>query len=118
MSRLVMTAQLHEAISTVLANGLSVDLEAEGAEGGAAALTIGPAHQAAAVVVRYCPGASGRIGVFRAGSPGLCSGEHRTIDPFLDALANQPDRWLRAPQYAPLPEGSFEPSEAWQLLLA
>ena len=118
-NRLVMTAQLHQAISTVLANGLQLDLEAEAVSGGrAAALTIRAHRASSGVVVRYCPAPSGEEGVFRADNPTLCGGDHRTIDPFLDALARQPDRWLRAPQYAPLPQGGFEPSEAWQLLLA
>lgn len=117
MSRLFMTTQLHDAISSVLANGLSVDLEAE-ADCGGAVITITPHRQALGVVVRYCPGRTGDGGVFRSGSPDLCGGDHRTIAPFLDAIARQPDRWLRALPYVPLPEGAFETSEAWQLLLA
>ncbi|MDE1943212.1 MAG: hypothetical protein KGI47_08715 [Betaproteobacteria bacterium] len=113
-----MTAQLHDAISAVLANGLSVDLEAE--ESGAS-LRIGLRAESdgqGSLLVRYCHGERDGSGHFRAASPGLCGGEHRTIAPFLEAIAGQPDRWLRAPQYALMPEGRFEPSEAWQLLLA
>ncbi|MDE2341911.1 MAG: hypothetical protein KGL63_00735 [Betaproteobacteria bacterium] len=116
--QLNMTAQLHAAISAALANGLSVDLEAEDS-GASLHISLRAASDGqGSLLVRYCPGQGDGGGYFRAVSPGLCSGEHRTIAPFLEAIAGHPDRWLRAPQYASLPEDRFEPSEAWQLLLA
>ena len=125
-NRLVMTQQLHEAISTVLAQGLCVDLEAgEGGEGyQVTTLTIGfhhgrEARATRAMAVQYTQAPASERGYFMAAVPGLCRGEHRTITPFLDAITRHPDQFLREALYEAVPSGA-PPSaaDAWQLMLA
>ena len=125
-NRLVMTQQLHEAISTVLAQGLCVDLET--GEGGAGyqvtTLTIGFHHSrearaTRAMAVHYTQAPASERGYFMAVVPGLCRGEHRTIAPFLDAITRHPDQFLREALYEAVPSGAPpNASDAWQLMLA
>ncbi len=122
-NRLMMTTQLHEAVSRVLADGLGIDLEAgESLEGcSVTLLNIRFYHPVSNpnVSVKYIHGRPDVGGYFCAGSQGLCEGRHATIEPFLAAIATHPDAWLRAPHYVPPAEsGQFASSEAWQLLLA
>ncbi len=125
-NRLGMTQQLHEAISTVLANGLCVDLETgEGRAGGrVTTLTIGlypprETRSMRAVEVQYTQALLGDKGYFTGASQGLCSGDHQTIAPFLEAITLNLDRLFREPMYEAVPAGfPSEASEAWQLLLA
>ncbi len=125
-NRLVMTQQLHEAISTVLAQGLCVDIEAgEGGEGyQVTTLNIGFLHSrearaTRALAVQFTQAPASEWGYFMEAVPGLCRGEHRTIAPFLDAITRHPDQFLREALYEAVPsDAPSSASDAWQLMLA